>query len=110
NCTVPVGALPLTVAVKATPCPNDDGLIDEATLVVVGVGPTAPVVARPMRLPSYSVNHKFPSGPLVMTARPAPAVIPVPNSATAPSAVMRPMRLPALSVNHRLPSGPSVMP
>jgi hypothetical protein len=39
NCTVPDGVarvvLPVTVAVKLTPCPKTDGLTDDVTLVVV---------------------------------------------------------------------------
>src|SRR5262245_29388553 len=48
NCTVPVGELPLTVAVKVIDCPNADGFNDEPRLVVVEPGPTEP----PEQLPA----------------------------------------------------------
>ena len=35
NCTVPVGLLPVTVAVNVTDCPNAAGLLEAANVVVV---------------------------------------------------------------------------
>ncbi len=75
----------------------------------------APVTAvgsslrRPIRLPAYSVNQMFPSGPVVIPSGWLPAVIPFEYSVTTPAGVMRPI-LPASSVNQRLPSGPTVIP
>ena len=41
NCTVPVGELPLTVAVKVTVWPRGDGFADKTSLTVVVPGPPA---------------------------------------------------------------------
>ncbi len=47
---------------------------------------TTPVgVIRPIRLPTYSVNHRLPSGPAVMPQGCAPAVMPALNSVTTPA-------------------------
>src|SRR5438270_6944736 len=64
-------------------------------------------VTRAMLLPSYSVNHRFPSGPAVM---PLGVLFGVgtENSVSAPDGVIRPMR-PASSANQRLPYGPGVI-
>ncbi len=54
------------------------------------------IVARPMRLPSRSVNQRLPSGPVVMKFGPLPAVMPAENSVTVPPVVMRPILLPLI--------------
>ena len=46
NCTVPVGLLPVTVAVKVTDCPTVDGLSEDSATVVVGPGPGPPAVVK----------------------------------------------------------------
>ena len=68
-------------------------------------------VMRPTLSAKYSVNHRFPSGPVVMSNKRAPAAkTPAPNSVTKPVVgLMRPILLPSPSVNHRLPSGPFVI-
>jgi hypothetical protein len=64
---VPVGLLPpLTVAVKVTDCPTNDGLSDETTAVVVTAGPLALTLKRTMWLPLFSVIQRLPSGPVVI--------------------------------------------
>src|SRR5437764_530682 len=68
-----------------------------------------PGVVRPSALADHSVNHRAPSGPVVMSHGPLPAVG-TGNSVTAPDGVIRPILLAANSVNHTLPSGPHVMP
>ena len=72
---------------------------------------TAPCgVIRPMRAGGpFSVNHRLPSGPVVMNCGVAPELMPAENSVILPCVVMRPMR-PLFSVNQRLPSGPTVIP
>src|SRR5213593_2911833 len=79
NCTVPVGKLPATEAVKTIACPSCEGLTEETT-VVVDAGGEQQVVIRPIRLTPGSVNHTLPSGPAVMWKRFAPAVMPALNS------------------------------
>src|SRR5581483_8988230 len=55
-----------------------------------------------------SVNHRLPSGPVVIPPRFDFAVGTV-NSLTVPVGVIWPILLPSPSVNHRLPSGPVVI-
>ena len=64
------------------------------------------VVMRPTRSP-YSVNHRAPSGPVVMSAGPRAGS---PKRVIFPAGVMRPIRRLWNSVNQMLPSGPTVMP
>ena len=63
-------------------------------------------VIRPIRSP-YSVNHRAPSGPAVMSAGPRAGS---PKREIFPEGVMRPMRRLWNSVNQTLPSGPTVIP
>src|SRR6266567_4298085 len=65
------------------------------------------VVMRPILFPWDSVNHRLPSGPVVMPKGPLRATG---NSVTRPAVVMRPILSTLNSVNQRLPSGPTVMP
>src|ERR1035438_9330256 len=72
---------------------------------------TPVVVMRPILSAGRdnSVNHKAPSGPVVIQlgeVRPLPRA----NSWIAPAVVMRPIWLPMLSVNHSAPSGPAAIP
>src|SRR5947207_672189 len=63
---------------------------------------------RPTLLLLPSVNHRFPSGPVVIVTGPVP---PRGNSVTAPDGAIRPTCPPLPeSVNHMLPSGPAAMP
>src|ERR1700686_2074189 len=62
---------------------------------------------RPILFPSASVNHKFPSTPVVIPAGNEFAVG-TGNSVMTPDGVIRPILFPRLSANQRLPSGPSV--
>ena len=55
------------------------------------------------------MNHKLPSGPLIISSAPDDGVG-ISNSEIVPSVVMRPIRFPRNSVNHKLPSGPAVIP
>ena len=57
---------------------------------------------------SVSVNHRLPSGPIVIPVGPAPPL--VLNAMSVPVGVIRPIRSALVSANHRLPSGPAVMP
>jgi hypothetical protein len=60
-------------------------------------------------LAPFSVNQRFPSGPLAIDRGSLPAVG-IENSVTTPESVMRPI-LPALSsVNQMFPSGPAAIP
>jgi hypothetical protein len=53
------------------------------------------------------VNHRFPSGPVVIRSGP----IALPNSVIVPVVgSIRPILLPWNSANHNAPSGPKVMP
>ena len=79
-------------------------------LLVTTYVPPVGISKRPILAPWNSVNHMLPSGPAVMPASPAPAVMPLPKVATTPAGVIRPIRLPVSSVNQRLPSGPAAMP
>ena len=45
NVTVPVAVLGVTVAVNVTDCPNAEGLVLDATVVVLAATPTACVSA-----------------------------------------------------------------
>src|SRR5205809_6846193 len=90
NCTVPVGELPATDAVKVIACPSCEGLTEETTVVVVGGGEQQ-VVIRPIRLMPSSVNHRLPSGPAAMRLGCAAAVMPALNWVTTPSGVIRPI-------------------
>src|SRR6516164_1568776 len=72
---------------------------------------TAPVVVIvPIRLPPHSVNHRLPSGPVVMLKIPAGELMPLVYSVTKPAVVIFPilLGLPP-SENQRLPSGPAVI-
>src|SRR5664279_3129894 len=74
------------VAVNHTfPSPTGPGVMPKGALAggAMGNSVTTPaVVMRPMRLPSTSVNHRFPSGPAHMFAGEAGEVIPAPVSYT----------------------------
>src|SRR6185437_6969868 len=59
--------------------------------------------------PLYSVNHKAPSGPVVIASAPLSAVG-ILYSVILPVVVMRPILFPFDSANQSLPSGPLVMP
>ena len=61
---------------------------------------------RPILLAAKSVNHRFPSGPVVISNGDAP---PTGNSSIVPAGLMRPTRSPIASANHTLPSGPAVI-
>jgi hypothetical protein len=66
-----------------------------------------PGCRRPILLPSFSLNHKFPSGP---SAIPTGLLLSVGTSCSArriPSVVICPIRFPAISVNQRFPSAPT---
>ena len=67
-------------------------------------------VTRPIarRLPYWSVNQTFPSGPGAIASGSAPLCRPLVNSWTEPLVVIRPIAE-LLSANHRFPSGPTVM-
>jgi hypothetical protein len=66
----------------------------------IGCSINAPaVVMRPILLAFNSVNHRAPSGPVVMKEGWAVGVGIV-NSVNAPAVVMRPILLPLPSVNH----------
>src|SRR5581483_11190766 len=58
-----------------------------------------PGVMRPTLLAAFSVNHTFPSGPPVISARPALLLMPLAYSVIVPDGVMEPMRLLNSSVN-----------
>src|SRR5262249_34470234 len=66
------------------------------------------VVMRPILSTLDSVNHSAPSGPVVIPARPLPAVR-TGYSVITPAVVMRPILLAADSVNQSAPSGPAVI-
>src|SRR5712692_8749857 len=66
--------------------------------------------SRPMLFPMRSVNHMFPSGPVVIPPGPLLAVGIGPYSVTAPAGVTFPILFPFCSVNHRFPSGPAAIP
>ena len=66
-------------------------------------------VARPIRLPTASVNHIPSSGPEVMLNGFPPGVMPAEYSVSVPPGVILPIRSPSSSVNHRFPSKPTVM-
>src|SRR5260370_41690499 len=58
-----------------------------------------------------SVNHRLPSGPVVMAkGKLGAGGTKIENSVIIPPVVMRPILLPKYSVNHSAPSGPCVMP
>src|SRR5258707_466160 len=58
-----------------------------------------------------SVNHRLPSGPVVMAkGKLGAGGTKIENSVIIPLVVMRPILLPKYSVNHSAPSGPCVMP
>src|SRR5260221_6516747 len=67
------------------------------------------VVIRPMLFPLSSVNHRLPSGPVVMPPG-SLGVVGTGNWVIAPLVVIRPILFPEDSVNQTLPSGPRVMP
>src|SRR5260370_24014596 len=67
------------------------------------------VVIRPMLFPVSSVNHRLPSGPVVMPPG-SLGVVGIGNWVIAPLVVIRPILFPEDSVNQTLPSGPRVMP
>ena len=54
--TVPVGALPVTVAVNVTLDPIADGLTELASVVVVGGGPEPPVQASTSTRREYEAS------------------------------------------------------
>src|SRR4051812_7981867 len=64
--------------------------------------------SRPILFPLNSVNHKAPSGPVVMPPGRLLAVG-IGYSVMAPAVVIRPIWLTEGSVNQRAPSGPVVM-
>src|SRR5437879_12732243 len=67
-------------------------------------------VMRPILLPPYSANHRFPSGPATMPSGSAKAVA-MGNSVTVlPEGVIRAILPTPYSVNHTFPSGPAAMP
>src|SRR5262245_20069650 len=64
---------------------------------------------RPIAFAWFSVNQRFPSGPVVMSLGSAlRLVVGRGNSVMSPDGVIRPIRSVLDSVNHRLPSGPVV--
>src|SRR5260370_10839773 len=67
------------------------------------------VVIRSMLFPVSSVNHRLPSGPVVMPSG-SLGVVGIGNWVIAPLVVIRPILFPEDSVNQTLPSGPRVMP
>ena len=74
------------------------------------VGPNVPSVLIICRLPaSASVNHRFPSGPILIEAGPEFGVGTANSLTCALLASIRAMALPPSSVTHRLPSGPVVI-
>ncbi len=66
-------------------------------------------VIRPIARAAYSVNHRLPSGPAVISTGSAPGVS-IGNSTISPSGLIRPILFATRSVNQRLPSGPAAMP
>src|SRR6185437_12869755 len=86
NCTVPVGLLPVTVAVNVTLWPNVDGLSDEARAVVVGAA--APVAVTQAENSDVSPTAPKPSPTLaveVMTRPPERAKVTLKLALPAPS-------------------------
>ena len=78
--------------------------------IAMGNSVNAPsVVTRPILLLASSVNHRFPSGPVVMPQGPLYGVG-TENSVNTPDVEIRPIRPASDSANHRFPSGPAVMP
>src|ERR1700730_4871258 len=65
---------------------------------------------RPILLPTVSVNHTLPSGPLVMYRASAGAVGIGYSAFNTPASVITPILLTYTSANQRFPSGPSVIP
>ena len=63
---------------------------------------------RPIASATFSVNHRAPSGPLVMP-RGSACGVGTGNSLIAPAVVMRPILSASRSVNHMAPSGPTAM-
>src|SRR5437899_5239044 len=64
--------------------------------------------STPILFPKYSVNHKLPSGPVVMSSGKLP-LVGTGNSVITPAGVILPILSPPPSANHKLPSGPLVM-
>src|SRR6266496_3256808 len=69
---------------------------------------TPAVVMRPILLASYSVNHRLPSGPAVMSK--LRVVEGKGNSVKTPAVVILPILLAPDSLNQRLPSAPAAIP
>ena len=62
-----------------------------------------------MLLPPFSVNHRFPSAPVV-TLHASLLSVGIGYSVICPAGVILPIWSSAYSVNQRLPSGPTVIP
>src|SRR5437867_10839995 len=76
----------------------------------MGNSVTAPLgLIRPILFVEYSVDHRFPSGPPVISSGALPGVG-LGNSVMAPNVVMCPILLAYDSANQRFPSGPAVIP
>src|SRR5262245_61981505 len=69
----------------------------------------APVVIRPILLPTFSVNKLAPSGPGVTSSGRVPEEGSG-NSVRMPPTAIRPIALPVFSANQTLPSAPAAIP
>src|SRR5437588_13074335 len=93
------------------PLPSE-GIVNSVTKPVVGIRPILlPTMQREpgSRMQLASVNHKAPSGPVVMPHGWAWGLGRA-NSVILPSVVIRPILPLTDSVNHSAPSGPVVIP
>src|SRR5437588_12950973 len=93
------------------PLPSE-GIVNSVTKPVVGIRPILlPTMQREpgSRMQLASVNHKAPSGPVVMPHGWAWGLGRA-NSDILPSVVIRPILPLTDSVNHSAPSGPVVIP
>jgi hypothetical protein len=96
--------------------PSGPTMMGPGSLRAAGSGKrvTAPVVViRPIQLTSplaegWTVNHRLPSGPAVMST--GTPLDPRGCQLNVPLAVTRPMPSPSPPVNQRAPSGPAAMP
>ena len=79
-----------------------DGVTGKEVVTPVGV-------IRPIFWVEYSVNHRFPSGPLAMPPGLSAVVRDSSGVWSGVMAGMRPITFVTLSVNHRAPAGPETM-
>src|SRR5438552_2352059 len=95
----------LSVAAAAGP-PSP---LEPATVLMTDCGVDMLKLSLPILFPVFSVNHRLPSGPVVIRSGPLP-LVGTANSVITPAVVILPILLPLNSVNQRLPSGPELIP